>query len=1139
MNRCAEILNEIFDRSGLDRRDGHPLYAYRVTLDELERLRIELDSRLLRSQSLRTSEERAAFCLYSAEWFRREYESGHWSWDVIFEGFTSLDDRTIPSIQSKRSDYTIDGLKWWNLDVIRIAASTRYLASLVCNGGIPLNTLRNDGASLSRVFRLCLRHHEMYPSQPISEIVDEFAGFLPETLQDQEPKTLIAHVVTAIAELRRKSASAEGLGLSRREYLDREVPGWYERLPFRIEDEDDQSLLLTLLDVRRTRSFEGQPLAIVTSLVFEEGYLRLQRELQHPSTIESREFSLLCGLDAKSELYPRMNGFLKAGDTRVQSCTIAKPFEGTVLRMQKSGVAKLIGPEAAQKTTFLVRSGQELVTDAVIAGGEALPLSPWVFSCDDPFELVGVGSVRTRHECVFVAMPNGATIEGDFESTPNQVGGRNLFRINGQAKIDQEGTEYWIRTRETDAQEVIYELRGARRFLGMDSDIWLGIPKIVELNVGDQNAAPRRLEDHEVRWRPAHGGSWQRLNDRCIGDVVMRADVEGECRLLTRLKVFPASFELAIRPARQNNLGRWIFSGLTNNASVHVEPTKDVEATVSQEGNEIVVDVQVDGQRPERIRSKVRFNEQSSSQLDLVCPTQACELIGVGGRVLDARVGIPSEQLDGMRIRVIQPGSQMPYILELEHSQIVDGLSESSPGVWEYPLSFIKDRAIGLLAASDDPDGEILFGVQIGRSLSPNFKWRIRRYGYRLEPIRGAVMNNGGEPNATDCTSYVQIANPKLRHELVGGVKTRVIGLNNPKFSLPRENTTMLDPGRWKITHDDAPAGYYLVTGLTENAEILRPLRIANKIEQVESPPEEKPEEEFSFSEISTIRSRDRRAELWDKFFDRLSLDFGNDDWHLVNDVVESSMTLPITTFEAVTGLIRNPIAVAKYGILEPGNARLWERLEELPFLWCLISLESWIRCAFRILRQFQNTMEAANIPEERIQQTIKDTSEAFAKFASDRIPSMSCVSGCFFHAGLIAHEHLRMSGTTTTDYRTLLTALIKRHDKFDSRVTWPSPELNVSSQVREILETTPNLENRETHENQWPIINAPALAAIYSVYNFSPDKSLVREFKRLRSFDTDWFDSANLFAMYHVFLRRNQEEADWIEKIVQEEQSY
>jgi len=75
MPSSAELLNQILTRSGLDRRDGHPLYRYRVTVDELEALRESLRASIERYSDLMTQEDYAAFCLFASEWFRRACET--------------------------------------------------------------------------------------------------------------------------------------------------------------------------------------------------------------------------------------------------------------------------------------------------------------------------------------------------------------------------------------------------------------------------------------------------------------------------------------------------------------------------------------------------------------------------------------------------------------------------------------------------------------------------------------------------------------------------------------------------------------------------------------------------------------------------------------------------------------------------------------------------------------------------------------------------------------------------------------------------------------------------------------------------------------------------------------------------------
>lgn len=1139
MPKCDEILSAVLDRSGLQRRDGHPLYSYRLTLDELEQLRVELANRFQIAQKLRTAEEKAAFCLFASEYFRREYERGVWSWSVIFDG-VKCDPVVAQSLQSKRGEYTIEGLRWWNLDVIRTAASQRYLTTLVCQGGFPINTLRNDGASLSRMLRQCLRQHELYPTEPVGEIILEYIDYLPETLREAEVRYLVEKVVEAIASLRRRSDDAVDKGIRRRDFLDEHVPGWHEQMPFRIEDVDAQNLVLTLLDVQKAQALDRQPLAILTTLDDSDGRFRVQRSLQHPSGIESATLLRILNLDDQTSLYPRMTGFLKAGETRAQVCNIAKPFTGSNIRIQPAGARQLVGDEACGQTTMLVRSGLEEVADAPLPGGEALPISPWIFNAEPPHQLIGVGSVKTRHESVMVAMPDGAVLEADdAESLDQKLAERDVYRVSGDASIRDDDTIYRIRTREKESEELIYELRGQRRRLGSSgSDMWLGPPSVFEIRL-DDSEKPRQLSPAEVSWRPRKGGGWSPMRDDCLGDVVVRADVDGECKLMVGATVFPPDFSLTVRPSSTVNEGRLIFRGL-GDADVYMAETTGVTFNVTGDEQERTVTVSVSGDRPDTVLAKIRSCDQVIAEVRLVCPTQACHLIDAAGCRIDSNRGIPLDRLDGVRLRLIQPTGQQPFVMELLHSQIIDKLTESSTkGVWEYPLSFLKDRAVGLLAMSDEPDGEVELGVKVGAALTPKFKWRIARYGHRIEPVKDNSQTEAErEQERRDGISRVRIADRKARQDvLAGDASIRVLNLNSPKAVLPAESVTFDGPGQWSVQHADVDPGYYLVTGRTNMGETFRPLRIVSRPDQVVAPADDKPTSEYTFDEVSSIRNKHARREVWDQYFDRLIDDLSDPGWEKVNDVVEASMTLPVTTFEAVAALTRNPIAVARYGILQPNNATLWQRLEELPFLWSLVPVSAWVTCASRILNYFRGRMASIGLTEEQIRPVVESKTVAFATSAPDRNPAMSCIASCLFHADLVDPQLLKLVGTTQRDRDLALSSLIQRHKQLDTRQTWPNFKIQQDELTREILNSTPGLLNRDTHQNQWAVINGPTIAAIHSVYEVPISDEQLRGFKRLRSLDSEWFDAANHYAMYHVATRRLKEEPMWIQNLIQSPQ--
>ncbi|QDT70359.1 hypothetical protein MalM25_33070 [Planctomycetes bacterium MalM25] len=1127
MPTCHEILSSVINRAGLKSADGSPLYAYRVTEHEIEQIRIELRNRLTLAGRLRTSSEHAAFCLFASEWFRIEHQRGPWEWVTILNGIGG-----DPSVwtRSDLCDYTLSGLAWWNLAVINTGSSRRFLATLVCQGGFPVNTLRNDGASLSRLLKQSLQEHEQFPEESVDRIIEQHRTRLPETLRTPGFLHLLARTVEAVAKIRKDCTEAAQQQVSRRDWLDENSRDWHHQLPFRLEDQEGQAVLLSLLDSPEPIAVDRQLLAVITGLTEgEQGYY-LERRLQFPPRINAARFRSLCGLEPGAPLFPRMTGFLRAGSKHAAVCKFTQPYtassEDPELSLSPAGSARIVPVSTEHPTRLEVRSGTEHVLDAILPGGDMLPDSPWVFREDAPQSLIGVGSVSTRQPSVLVASPESALIDAErADELPSQIEGRRLFRIQGSAQIEHDDTTYCVRTGHSDSTEFLYELRGRRWCSGTGgSEAWLDVPEVFELRL-DATDQSRKLTREEVRWRPIRGGDWQRMGSDCVGNVILRASVAGETKLQTRATILPPDFRLETRPGRDQHRGRWTFRNIgTCGFSLADSPGVSARATAS--GDDLVVDVTLDGERPDRIATRLSFPNDCVATLVLVTPTVSCQLITVAGTSIDAKRGIAIEQFDGLWIRVVRPDGKRPLLIDVANDVVIDAFREASDGVWEYPLSRAKERATGLLAETDDRDCLIRLSVAIGNTHDRVMELRIGRYGYKLQPA-AADQTDQERVRLQDTDLVDALADDPAR--------MGVIALNDPEIVLPPHCVAEESPGVWRIDLADAEPGYYLVTGRTASGDLLRPLRITAG-ELPDAPPE-KSQADYSFDEVSTIREERKRREVWDTFYTRVTEDFGAPDWAKVDAVTEASIELPITTYEAVTGLIRNPIAAARVGLLNPSDAALWGRLEELPFLWCLVPIEAWVRATARLMRHRHTQFEQAGLSAELANQHAGLPIANFVDCAWHHHPSAGVVSACLFTAGLVDKPptQLRLS-STDSDYSVGFNALVSRHERFDSRQTWPSERPKYGSEARGLLEGTPGLLNTYRYSHEWAVINGPSLAAIHAVYGIPINPSQLTRYQRLRSFDATWFDYAFQLAMIRLIGRRSDEQPDWLEAIATDE---
>ena len=93
------------------------------------------------------------------------------------------------------------------------------------------------------------------------------------------------------------------------------------------------------------------------------------------------------------------------------------------------------------------------------------------------------------------------------------------------------------------------------------------------------------------------------------------------------------------------------------------------------------------------------------------------------------------------------------------------------------------------------------------------------------------------------------------------------------------------------------------------------------------------------------------------------------------------------------------------------------------------------------------------------------------------------------------------------------------RSDETDTRETWPTPKLDIPDEVHGHL----NGLRLRRFPNEWAVLNAPAIAAIYCVFDIPRPEELVLQLQQLRGVDPGWFDSAFETALF-ILVSKNPE---------------
>ena len=1195
----SALLKQIQRRAGLKRSDCHPLYAYKVNGDELISLATCLRETQERQGKLSYVEDAAAFCLFAAESFRRRYEAGPWNWDTIYHalGWSASD---VQSLDSQVYRVVTRGLQWWGLEVIRLALTKRYLGTLICQGGLPLRALQRDGGSLSKFLKECLRLHEQYPNATLKDIIAQRVYMLPASLDNSDFHALTDGLVSAIAKLRQQSELASKASLSRKEYLDQHHPGWDAMLPLRVDESDSLNLLLTLLDASKPRVFREGTFAVSTRFDIRGQQAELRRMLQFPTDMDEGKLLAMFAVQSSSDLMARMRMFIACGGQQ-SSCLAVVRNREEHYRFSKLDSFDGSKDGAEDSVRLILKAGQEQLGEFQPLGGQALPESPWIFTDADPHILIGVGSARSRHDRVIVAVPSNGepSYDEDAEHSPlpARLLGRELVRLSGSMRVNTNDSVYNIGTRIADGSTSIFELCGREvQYGSQGSRVWLGTPQMRETRIGDDTTTIN-VPTSQIEWKPVHGGSWQPLNAECLGDVKIRIVESNITRFTTRAIVMPEDFLVQVKVAE----GKLILRGLPK-VSLGVEPKLGFKTTANRDDSDrlVISEVREDTSslaHPGNIRIKLMFSKNREAVLCLPSPVQWIGLIDAAGRPLP-KGPIPIDRLHGVTLKVVNTDARL-MLFELGQMQFLGRPRATRvDGVEELNLGLIENYIAGILAQSDDPDAFVDIGLM--RLGIEKQSWRICRYGRRLQkvlpttdPMEAYVqpepsqLTNVGTPPSLDSippsemeavdsfenASATELATlPEVTSEMTKQVADAtdaykreseivraytdfqledtqdqqiiddnddviltLVPLGHPTEACEANCIETLNPGQWRIHHQHLQAGSYLLIGrMASNGEALRPIRLTispDEIAQIK-PQDAAPNQLFDAA--LSLRDKEERRQAWSGFMHQLANNPLHEGWRRLDDTVTACKTLPMTTFESVAALVRNPDAVVRMAFLRTDEDWLWEKLEHLPFMWSLVPISSWIRGAFRCRKMVADTLKAVQqdneaLTDESIEGMLRDRTRLFASAAPKRVKGLGCMLATLHMAGFeigwpqIAPFYDANVWETRSQERS---RLVDQHTRLGTYRTWPSRPLDVHEFARAKLREIPGLEI-EAGTEQSQVLNAPAIAAIYCVFDFKPTEREVKQFQRMRGVDPEWFNVANAAAMQVLIEQRANLEPD------------
>lgn len=1108
---CRGWLEETLGQSGLDRPDGRPLYAYQVTRERYDVLVEEL--RRLSSSAILGLESQSvagAFCIYVAEWWRREYAGGPWAWAGPVDNL-GWDHLTYARLLR----FTEQGLKYWQRELHQHDVQRAFLGTLASEGGLPVHLIR-EGAPLKRYIKLLMQDIDTFGSDK-HELLLRFAaergeGYLPRSFR----YTSIYEVAAALARFAwefgagRQEASAEALQAELAA-----SSSWRNKLPLSLEDEAAAELLSALLSVAaQLRAGADRAIRVRTCLhVGAGGDPRLVRQLVVPAGCGEATVVGLLG----DGIAPPGRFDLFMADEEGTSRTLASFARfGDRYRVTTHGSAAVLNREGSAEAIDLWTVVGERVIGVSVTGSRALaPDLPWVFvpaskggEGEGEWELAAQGSLRTAHARVLIAVDADFDVsvgeQGELRAQPGAVEDRNLQEASGHVVIEGPDGRYSVRT----ASKVEDDTSGQYMLFGshwdVDPEVFTDMPTLRRVRADGTAVECNR---HELSWRPLRArGAWRPYTQRARGAIRVRHCVESEVMAELRASVVPAEGRMRIRPEGAKR-GKLVLAGF-NGGTIGVEGPVPSEAEVkySSAGSDSETELMFEarGEVPTGLELVVSWPNQEMLWFRAPFPAEGCRFISRRGTELPSGLSASASLSMNRMGGVIAEGRSHSAGAAFQiKAQLHTHEGPAEWGTFDRDLIVARDRVthrldLGairpvvyrLFSLTDDIGASVELRIDGGRGWSPRV-W-VRRFAGDVahDPLLGTFFvscDDGSDVFEADRMEAINLEDPSQRVTLVRDERAKA-------WRLPEA----LSPGCWLVF---AFAGEW--PGWRPKVQV---------IEGCEPP---------SDAMIEAIRTASPgvRREMFAEIVREMAEDPDDDGWRLFDTYVHQTADVPPVVFDLVRAVALDVRAVVMAVFRAPnaGIGRLWDMFEAMGVVWETVPAATWLAVARA--RYHQMARIAADLPppvRELVMKDVLAVLESDALAPRQRLTTLVLISA-------LADHCLRRRATPESSYLLGLFGDVMDRAPLALReearlrlcrnladAQWPTWGPFKEGVVGLRLPAAFNaLLLEATHEHQELVLNAPVVAAIAAARGFPLDRAMRFQIQTIADAQPEWFGDA------------------------------
>jgi hypothetical protein len=1088
--------------------DKRPLYAYRCSekkyaeLTHIIRQEIILE---IRSKPV-SPQFPALFCLYAAETFCRQHNEGAWTWETIFN---PLGMKTPPN--QKTSDWVKQGLEWWGRPLIRRQSGDRqFLVSIACEGGLPLNLLRNETA-ISQFFRTVLGKYHVRQIEGESyaeQIASEQAFLLPSGLRQDVVFRLAGELIANIVKLQ---ATVNGAA-NPVEALNTTHPNWRKQLPLRLEDKTAEVLLTGLMHHSSELSKDA------STRICWHGSLRntasgwqVEKTLDTPTHFSVEQIAAWAGQQQISTPRLRLVLHTHEGSDAVASLTLNQRNEGEVSYrrewLYRSGVKR---SGAAVTTLHEIHTNiAETNYRIPIHNGEPWGELPWVFIGQDgatTWKWLTEGSASTRSEVALVAVKDSFTPIPSERGETQRLGvmlalGRVIYRVAGEVQFaSPNGDTYRIRCRaERDSDESFDLIGNTVNEILNERPVFRGLPFIRISNASGK----RHKALGKIQWRPLHSqGAWREGDAECRGRVwirLMETDSGAE-RFRRQVDIVPKSFRIERSIGTNNHSGEYQLLEIGN---ASLASLGDQVINIQSAWNAIKVTCPVLEQiAPEPL--KLLLHWSSVDELEIVLPyPQRGAVFQLVGKTLAAFSIVPLGRLGGLQLFLQDQSDSSQFTLDVQLEGSVLGFRQTLPplknGCLVFALEVERDRIASLLASTNKQDIAVKIKIFCGHECLSTIN--ISRFDLTLQPDR-----------ANNRVTVVEKSVLKLGDDWATRIHVEMIPLWNP-LAEPIPLLTWEDSqDTWDIP-SNLDAGPWWIIGRDGGWARFRPLLWSVKRDATDMP---EPTVETDLSlKTAILANESQRTYQLPALMTALGENPEHPDWPLVFDYIHLTREFPPSTLDVLKYLSSHPpaLALALFKSDEETFDQVWSLSEQMPFSWSLISANIWLDAAQRYFGSLRKALASIESAEDIVWSMFKafrerttnhrDSWKPLCDWLQEQLfPKMPTEGGSLLKLARLADGNF-------------LKELIPRAEqdlqsRHDANELWP--------QSQEVMQYCDNIQSKYHYKqyniNFRPVRCAPFVAAQLSLQGIQPSPLLIYQLRLIRAFDAKWF-----FEIYGIAL--------------------